>query len=96
MTGGSYLSGGALLKPEGKRVLEERRFGGGGGRTQKFAYQKWSEFPFVNDFLFSHYEIWVQGGGGTPPSPLRAADVECLTTQAQGCRATKSAQKALL
>ena len=46
-----------------------REAGGGGSETQKIVYQKWPEsaFPFVN-FIFSHCEIWVHGGGGVPPS----------------------------
>ena len=64
----------------GRDVLEER---GWGSRTQKFVYQKQpkSIFPFVN-FVFSHYETWVQGGragvqgGWVPPLLLRSSAVQ--------------------
>ena len=37
--------------------------GGGGSEAQKSVHQKWPKpiFPFAN-FMFSRYEIWVQGG----------------------------------
>ena len=42
----------------------EKRSGGIGSGTQQAVDQKWlkSIFPSVN-FIFSHYEIWVGGGG---------------------------------
>ena len=56
----------------GGDVVEER---GGGSGTQKMVYQKWPKavFSFAH-FIFSNYEIWVQGGEGVPgvlpPPPL--------------------------
>ena len=47
-------------------VFEERRGGGGSGTTKVVSQKRpKSIFPFVN-FIFSHHEIWVQGGGSAP------------------------------
>ena len=68
--GGGPLGGVAPLLRWCTAILILPSGGGGGSGTQMFVYQKWPKaiFPFVN-FIFSHYEIRVQGGGGGyPPS----------------------------
>ena len=64
-------------------VLEEK----GGGRTQKFVYQKrpntsFPGFPMAN-FVFSMMVTLVEGGGGYPPFLLRCTAILMLLCWAQ-------------